>query len=95
MIDLGTLGDDDGHANWINAEGDVVGWAELAGDQTNPIFHALFGATATHLICRPSTAPHGRSHTASTTKIRSSAKQLTPTATSSPPSSGARAPHTT
>jgi probable HAF family extracellular repeat protein len=34
MIDLGSLGGDLGYAQWINNQGDVVGYSFLAGDQT-------------------------------------------------------------
>jgi len=33
MTDLGTLGGHFGFANWINDQGEVVGWS-MAGDRT-------------------------------------------------------------
>jgi probable HAF family extracellular repeat protein len=33
MTDLGTLGGHFGFANWLNDQGEVVGWSDLAGDQ--------------------------------------------------------------
>lgn len=38
MVDLGTLGGTSGTPNWINANGQVIGTSNLAGDQTHHAF---------------------------------------------------------